>query len=73
MEANESNIYRLGTEEANDVSLSFDQPSEGLVTEANESGLMSERSGRQSELSAASSTFRDTHVDQDEADSLMHS
>ena len=65
MEANQSSLYMNPTE--GDVSLSFDQPE---MTQS-DAGDETNRS-RQSDISNVSSTFRDTHIDTDDANSLMH-
>jgi len=64
MEANQSSMYTM---EDNDASLSFDQPMTEITGEA---GSVTGRS-QQSNISTVSGTFRDTHVDQEDADSLM--
>ena len=65
MEANQSSVFGMGTTEDHDASLSFDQPADtsidGDVTQRSMTSNMS------------SGTFRDTHVDQEDASSLLHS
>ena len=62
MEANQSSMYTLET--GDDASLSFDQ------NDPTSEGGDTDRS-RQSNMSTVSGAFRDTHVDQDDANTLM--
>lgn len=65
MEANASQMYTL---EDNDASLDFDQPVSEMTGEVGSETMRS----RQSNMTTGSTgTFRDTHVDQEDADSLM--